>query len=126
MSSTRCGPTSSARSTPIEYDPDEFESSEEDADVRARTPAAMAWVNVLARTIAVVVQVAVGAAIFISVIGVHPWIPGLGMIAWIGGIILMHRWWSSHPGRVVGVPLVLAAAYFLLVVIADRFGLVGA
>jgi hypothetical protein len=104
----------------------ELESSEEDADVLARTPAAMAWVNVLARTIAVVMQVAVGAAIFISVIGVHPWIPGIGMIAWIGGIILMHRWWSSHPVRVVGVPLVLAAAYFLLVVIADRFGLVGA
>lgn len=104
----------------------EFESSEEDADVRARTPAAMAWIKVLARTIAVVLQVAVGAAIFISIIGIHPWIPGLGMIGWIGGIILMQRWWSSHPFRVVGVPLVLAAAYFLLVVIADRFGLVGA
>jgi hypothetical protein len=86
----------------------------------------MAWVNVLARTIAVVVQAAVGAAIFISVIGVHPWIAGLGMIAWIGGVILMHRWWSSHPGRVVGIPLVRATAYLLLVVIADRFGLVGA
>jgi hypothetical protein len=81
---------------------------------------------IIARTMALVVHIAVGIAIFLSIIGVHPWIVGLGLIAWIVGIILIHEWWSSHPIRVLGLPIVLAAAYFLAVVIGNEFGLVGA
>jgi hypothetical protein len=81
---------------------------------------------IIARTLAVVVHIALGIAIFLSFLGVHPWIVGLGLIAWIVGLILIHEWWSSHPIRVLGLPVALAAAYFFAVVIGNEFGLVGA
>jgi hypothetical protein len=83
-------------------------------------------VLIFARLMAVAAHIAIGIVILLSGLVVDDWIVGLGLIAWLAGIILIHEWWSFHPGRVVGTPLFLAAAYFLVVVIGNEFGLVGA
>jgi hypothetical protein len=80
----------------------------------------------LASVVAVIVQVLVGIAIYVTGLWVHPvfWYPGL--LAWILGFVLIGRWWSSHPGRVVAMPFVLTVAYYALAMIGDRTGLNGA
>jgi hypothetical protein len=82
---------------------------------------------VFARLVAVIAHVLLGITIFFSGLEVHPifWLPGL--LAWMLGIVLIARWWSSHPGRVVAIPLVLAAVYYAVALeIGDRTGLNGA
>ena len=80
----------------------------------------------LARVVAVIVHVLVGIAIYVTGLFVYPvfWYPGL--LAWMLGFVLIGRWWSSHPGRVVAIPFVLTVAYCALAMIGDRTGLNGA
>ena len=80
----------------------------------------------LAPVVAVIVHFLVGIAIYFTGLWVHPvfWYPGL--LGWGLGFVLITRWWSSHPGRVVAIPFVLAVAYYALDMIGNRTGLNGA
>ncbi len=81
---------------------------------------------VLARVLAVVAHLLLGPAIFVTGLVVHPAIWLAGLLLWVAGFVLIVRWWRRAPGRVLAVPLVLAAAYVAAVVVGDQFGLVGA
>ena len=67
----------------------------------------------------------VGLFIFFSGLVAHPGLWLTGLVAWIFGAYLIARW-RRRPGRVPFVPITLAAAYFLGLVIGERLGLVGA
>lgn len=65
-----------------------------------------------------------GLFILVSGLVVHPAIVGAGLIAWSVGFYLITRW-RLRPDRVLFIPVVLAGAFFVAVVIGERFDLVG-
>ncbi len=76
---------------------------------------------VLTRALAVVAHLLLGPAIYFGGFLVHPavWVAGL---LWLVGLFLIVRWWRGRPGRVVAVPLVLAALYVGGVLVVEELG----
>ncbi len=79
----------------------------------------------IALAAALVAHGLVGLFILFSGLVAHPALWGAGLLAWGFGVYVIVRW-KRRPGRVTFVPSLLAAAYFLVLLVGERVGLVGA
>jgi hypothetical protein len=75
--------------------------------------------------IAALAHAFVGLFILASGLVAHPALWLSGLVAWALGAYLIGRW-RGRPARIILVPLSLAGAYLLALLVGERMGFVGA
>jgi hypothetical protein len=77
------------------------------------------------RVLTVVFHLVVSLSIFVSGLGVPPWIQIPGLVLWAAGVWLIVRWWLPHPMRLLLVPAAVGVSYWTVVVTLDALRLLG-